>query len=158
MRNPCRDCPDDDKLQAAYKDEDGRCDKLCATHARERGTYVVQKPCRDCPDEDKLEAGYKDEDGWCNKLCATHARERGTYAVQTPCRDCPDDDKLEANYKDEGRNHCGTPYKELYQRTLQEQELYKDEGYRVFVVWEHEYQMTTRAKCPTHILNVVREV
>ena len=80
VQNPCRDCPNDNKLDAAYKDEDGRCKKLCSAHAREAGTYVVLNPCRDCPDDNKQDAAYKDEDGRCKKLCSAHAREAGTYA------------------------------------------------------------------------------
>ena len=60
--------------------------------------------------------------------------------------------------KYDGRNHCDTPYKELYQRTLKQQDCYRESGYRVFVVWEHEYKTTTTAKCPSSVLSVVREV
>ena len=64
----------------------------------------------------------------------------------------------QGHHKHEARNHLGIPYKELYERTLREQKLYKDEGYCVFVVWEHEYQTTKRTRCPVNILNVVRKV
>ena len=37
-------------------------------------------------------------------------------------------------------------------------DMYKNEGYRVFVVWEHEYRESTRATCPLHIQDVVTEV
>ena len=60
--------------------------------------------------------------------------------------------------KHEGTNLHDTPYMDLYQRTLDMQQRYKAEGYRVFVVWEHEYRTTTRSRCPAHILSVVREV
>lgn len=63
-----------------------------------------------------------------------------------------------AHLKYDGANHCGTPYKELYERTIEQQTLYSAEGYRVFTVWEHEYATTTRAACPVHILSVVREL
>ena len=74
VQKPCRDCPDDAKLQAAYNDEDDQPNRLCATHARAVGTYAVQHPCRDCPDDAKLEAGYNDEDDRPSRLCAAHAR------------------------------------------------------------------------------------
>ena len=48
-------------------------------------------------------------------------------------------------------SHYGIPYKELYQNTLKQQDMYVKEGYRVFVVWEHEYKTTKRAKCPVCI-------
>ena len=60
--------------------------------------------------------------------------------------------------KYEGRNHHGTLYKELYKLTLKQQDYYRAGGYRVFVVWEHEYKTTTTARCPVHVLSVVREV
>ena len=60
--------------------------------------------------------------------------------------------------KYDGENHYGASYKEMYDRTMAQHQLYKSEGYRVFVVWEHEYIHTTRVNCPTHVLNVVREV
>ena len=101
VQKPCRDCPDDAKLQAAYNDEDDQPNRLCATHARAVGTYAVQHPCRDCPDDAKLEAGYNDEDDRPSRLCAAHARAAGTHAVLSPCRDCPDDAKLQAAYNDE---------------------------------------------------------
>jgi hypothetical protein len=43
-------------------------------------------------------------------------------------------------------------------KTLAQQEVYKMEGYRVFVVWEHEYGASEKAKCPVHIQEVVRGV
>ena len=60
--------------------------------------------------------------------------------------------------KHEGKNHIGESYKQLYQDTLKQREAYKNEGYRVFAVWEHEYRQTTRARFPARILSVVREV
>ena len=64
----------------------------------------------------------------------------------------------EGHPKYEDTNHCDTPYKELYGRTLKQQELYKAEGYRVFAVWEDEYKTVTRAQFPAGILSVVQEV
>ena len=82
--NPCRDCPDGAKLQAAYPDEHGKPRQLCAKHARMRGSYVVQNPCRDCPDGAKLQAHYPDRHGRPNQLCAAHARAEGSYVAQGP--------------------------------------------------------------------------
>ena len=55
-------------------------------------------------------------------------------------------------------NYCGDSYKERYHKTLAQEEMYKMEGYRVFVVWEHAYGASEKAKCPVHIQGVVREV
>ena len=55
-------------------------------------------------------------------------------------------------------NYCGDSYKERYHKTLAQEEAYKMEGYRVFVVWEHEYGASEKAKCPVHIQSVVRGV
>jgi hypothetical protein len=55
-------------------------------------------------------------------------------------------------------NHYGDSYKERYHKTLAQEEMYKMEGYRVFVVWEHEYGASEKAKCPVHIRGVVREI
>ena len=54
-------------------------------------------------------------------------------------------------------SYCGDSYKEQYNRTIAQEEAYKKEGYRVFVVWEHEYGASEKAKCPVHIQSVVRE-
>ena len=43
--NPCRDCPEDAKVEAHYKDENGNAHQLCATHARAAGTHAVLNPC-----------------------------------------------------------------------------------------------------------------
>ena len=274
VRNPCRDCPIDAKLDANYADEQGRVGKLCALHARKAGTYEVRNPCRDCPIGAKLQAAYKDEQGRGSKLCALHARESGTYEGRNPCRDCPIDAKLEAAYKDEqgrGKKLCaehaflaglkarpshgasmeacecwdrlarwsgarfanhvhftpgaaastgrevtglipgrklqpddfippnqpihiageasgskgavylfhgeewhggwpaghprcgrlsqrGVEYDVLYKLTLEAHELYKQEGYRVFVVWGLDYAASKRARAPVHIRDVVHEV
>ena len=42
--NPCRDCPDGLKLEAAYPDKHGKPKQLCAAHARAEGSYVAQGP------------------------------------------------------------------------------------------------------------------
>ena len=42
-RTMCRDCPEDAKLQASYKDEGGKANQLCATHARAVGSWAKQK-------------------------------------------------------------------------------------------------------------------
>ena len=55
-------------------------------------------------------------------------------------------------------NYCGDSYKARYHKTLAQEEMYKTEGYRVFVVWEHEYGASEKATCPAHIQGVVREV
>ena len=55
-------------------------------------------------------------------------------------------------------NYCGDSYKERYHKTLVQEEMYKMEGYRVFVVWKHEYDASEKVKCPVHIQEVVREV
>ena len=55
-------------------------------------------------------------------------------------------------------NLHGVAYNELYQKTLDDEAAYNAEGYRVFVVWEHEYGDSEKARCPVHILKVVREV
>ena len=55
-------------------------------------------------------------------------------------------------------NYCGDSYKARYHKTLAQEKMYKHEGYRVFVVWEHEYDATEKATCPAHIQEVVREV
>ena len=59
--------------------------------------------------------------------------------------------------KHAGVNWHGVAYKDLYEATLKQHELYKQQGYRVFVVWEHEYKLSV-GKCPLHIQKVVCEV
>ena len=77
--HPCRDCPEDAKVEAHYKDENGNAHQLCATHARAAGTHAVLTPCRDCPADAKLQSNYKDESGKLKQLCATHARAANTW-------------------------------------------------------------------------------
>ena len=36
---PCRDCPEDAKVDAHFEDEDGKAQQLCATHARAANTW-----------------------------------------------------------------------------------------------------------------------
>ena len=64
----------------------------------------------------------------------------------------------EGHPKYDEENYCGDSYKERYHKTLAQEEAYKMEGYRVFVVWEHEYGASEKAKCPVHIQSVVRGV
>ena len=272
--NPCRDCPKDDKKNAHYPDEGGKPRRLCAGCADKANTKTktVPNPCRDCPKDDKKNAHYPDEGGKPRRLCAGCADKAGTKTVQNPCRDCPKDDKKQASYLDEGGkacslcagcafnaglrpqatsgasmvacrcwhrlekvskaklthhvccidptkwageekkglipgrafkpdayiepnlpihlegetsgpkgavylfhgnewhgypeghpkydevNYCGDSYKARYHKTLAQEEMYKTEGYRVFVVWEHEYGASEKATCPAHIQGVVREV
>jgi hypothetical protein len=98
VRDPCELCADDAKLQASHPNAAGQLNKLCATHAKEQGTYSVRKPCELCADDAKLSASYPNAAGQPNKLCAAHAREQGTYSVLNPCELCADDAKLQANY------------------------------------------------------------
>ncbi len=79
VRNPCRDCPDDKKLEAAYPDEEGKSNRLCSRHAKLVGCHKVLNPCRDCPDDEKLEAHYPDEEGKSNRLCSECAIKAGTH-------------------------------------------------------------------------------
>ena len=59
--NPCRDCPEDAKLDAMYEDEDGKAKQLCTTHARAAGTHVVL-PGYYCPNNIGL-LDYNTSDG-----------------------------------------------------------------------------------------------
>lgn len=92
------------KISAAYPDEHGNLNKLCSTHAKERGCWKGLDPCRDCPNDNKVQANYPDEVGHPKKLCATHAEQAGCYQVSKPCRDCPEHNKLSAGYEDEYGN------------------------------------------------------
>ncbi len=38
--NPCRDCPDDEKLEAHYPDEEGKSNRLCSECAIKAGTHI----------------------------------------------------------------------------------------------------------------------
>jgi len=57
-----------------------------------------------------------------------------------------------------GINLHNVPYDTLFKLTLEVHELYKKEGYRVFVVWRLHYVTACRAKAPVHIRNVIKEV
>ena len=59
--------------------------------------------------------------------------------------------------KYEANNFVGTPNKLLFEKTVQQHELYKAQGYRVFFVWRHEFKKATRKTCPGSIRDVVRE-
>ena len=41
VQSPCRDCPEDNKTQAHYPDEDGNLNRLCAGCAKAAG-YVAR--------------------------------------------------------------------------------------------------------------------
>ena len=64
----------------------------------------------------------------------------------------------EGHPKHGGVNLHGVAYNKLYQKTLDDEAAYNAEGYRVSAVWEHEYGDGEKAKCPVHILKVVRGV
>jgi hypothetical protein len=100
-RPVCRVCPVDCKKQAAYPDQHGNQNQLCAKHARLLGSHQVLNPCRDCPVDCKKQSNYPDEHGNKKKLCAKHARLLGSHQVLNPCRDCPVDCKKQASYPDE---------------------------------------------------------
>ena len=63
----------------------------------------------------------------------------------------------EGHPKYEANNFVGTPNKLLFEKTVQQHELYKEHGYRVFFVWEHDFKTATRKTCPVPIRDVVRE-
>jgi hypothetical protein len=44
-----------------------------------------------------------------------------------------------------------------YAATLTKDRLYLQAGYRVFVIWEHEFYECERAKCPRNVTEVCRE-
>ena len=73
------------------------------------------------------------------------APERESCSPAPACRQCVVATRraLRTIPRYEGTSVHNTLYKALYQRTLSQQKLYRDEGYRVFVVWEHEYETTT---------------
>ena len=102
-KDPCRDCPEDEKTHACYPDEEGKNNVLCAEHAHIAGSYQVQRPCRDCPEGMKREAAYPNEQGRNNILCAEHAHIAGCHLLRNPCRDCHEDTKKEAQVPRRGR-------------------------------------------------------
>ena len=67
-----------------------KCNKLCAKHAREQGTYSVQSPCLDC-----LAGGVRKQGTFRYgklRLCSKHARQRGVVTTKKKkfylCPDC----------------------------------------------------------------------
>ena len=43
MQMPCRDCPEDAKIQANCRDEGGKTEQLCATHAHAAGMHAKRR-------------------------------------------------------------------------------------------------------------------
>lgn len=46
---------------------------------------------------------------------------------------------------------------DAYAATLAKDRLYLEAGYRVFVIWEHEFYECERTKCPRNVTEVCRE-
>ena len=46
---------------------------------------------------------------------------------------------------------------DAYAATLKKDRLYLEAGYRVFVIWEHEFKECERVKCPRNVTEVCRE-
>lgn len=53
QKNLCIDCPPEENVRANYKDATGRCNRVCAKHARSRGCYETLNPCVICPSGEK---------------------------------------------------------------------------------------------------------
>ena len=104
VHNPCRNCPEDNKISASHPDEKGNPRRLCTACAKTAGVYKVPNACRDCPDDNKLSANYPDEKGNLNILCSTCATKANTHILQNACRDCPEDNKVAASHPDEKGN------------------------------------------------------
>ena len=76
LRALCRDCEKHGRVprQPAYKDENGKCNKLCGFCARNVGTYAPTQPCLSC---NKREARFAEVEGKKRTLCTECARDKG---------------------------------------------------------------------------------
>jgi len=106
----CRDCPENAKKHACYRDADGKHNRLCGPCAKQAGTWTVRHPCRDCPEHAKTQSCQPDEHGNQRRLCGPCAKQAGTWTVLNPCRDCPEHAKTQSCQPDEHGNQnklCG---------------------------------------------------
>ena len=55
-------------------------------------------------------------------------------------------------------SYHGIPFRNLYHKTMEQLELYRAHGYRTFYVWEHEYSLVERHRCPKPVLDVIHEL
>jgi hypothetical protein len=53
--------------------------------------------------------------------------------------------------------HTGIWAADAYEATIEVQKLYVEHGYRVFVVWAHEFAECERKRCPRDVREVCRE-
>ena len=188
VQNPCVMCPDDDKTGAAFPDKDGRKNKLCSAHAVQVGTHVdtghtggSYKACRClCLLEKALDIKIQHIH---YILGGTHAgsEKRGLlpdHPKMRPDGFCPDpsgqskglvyqyhgnfwhgyppDHPQHSTYLENDNSNKWGP--DLYNATLAKDKLYVAAGYRVFVVWEHEFNECLRVRCPRSVTSVLREV
>jgi hypothetical protein len=171
-KNPCVKCP---LIEANYKDADGN--PACAACAIKAGTlfasvHGASKAACECFDRLERQLGYK--------LPHVHFSATGTVGQEITglipgSRARPDSfvrDRNEVwlyhgNYfhgyppgheKHESVCNNGKTSPELYEATMIQMQLYKEHGYTVNYIWEHEYIKTTTKKCPAPIDSVIRNL
>ena len=184
VQHPCRDCPDDAKIQAGYKDEDGNPARLCADHAVAAGAHVdtgyTGGSYEACQCFDRLERvlgitlphiHYHLGGGHSGK------EQKGLLQAHPNMKpDCyvPDPTGVSKGtiYQYHGnewhgyppghpKEHemllCGMTGREAYEITQAKDRLYTSAGYRLFRIWGHEFAECQRAKCPRNVREVCRE-
>ncbi len=75
--------------RASYTDLSGKCNTMCADHARASGTWLHRNACVMCTATGvKTGASFSDAEGRPDRLCADHARQAGVYECRNPCTMC----------------------------------------------------------------------
>jgi len=171
-QTPCVNHP---TTQGSYKDADGK--PACAGCAIKAGTLFASvsgasKVACECFDRLERQIGYK--------LPHVHYTSNGTVGKEAtglipgskarPDSYVPERNEVwlfHGNYyhgyppgheKHESIcNNCKTS-PELYEATVLQMQMYKEHGYTVNYIWEHEYIKTTTKKCPVPIQSVIRNL
>ena len=185
--HPCRDCPVDNKTEASYPDECGKLSKLCSQCAITAGTHVdtganhgaSYEACR-CFDLLEAVMGIHLPHVHFLKGGGREGREKsGLLAMHPNMR--PDAFRPDPSGKCKGfvyQYHGVPPHGWLpshpkhstytpvlgkwgptaYAETVEKDRRYIAEGYRVFVIWGHEFTEEVERKTnPRDIREVCRE-
>jgi hypothetical protein len=176
VQNPCEMCPTDAKISAGYKNKAGDSQKLCALHAVREGTLAKHHPSASRVACEFMDRWSREIGHGIDHIHLRPGQEpEGREDVIQGTRYRPDG-RDEKNpmvlYEYLGNpyhgyplghpefytlSHIGKTHDMLYEETMQRFQVIADMGYTIFYVWGHDYQTTTRARCPSSLKEVVKQ-
>ena len=142
--NPCRDCPEDDKKEARFADEQGKVHVLCAQHAVEAGTLSARHPISGVRVLRSMASAYggaHPSHSFPSRV--RYRRKRGGGSCARPqVSSRSDGSGVVWHPKHSSAISGGRWGPDVYAQTMQQMEEYKAAGLKVHYVWSCEYEET----------------